>query len=73
MLKQLKAENYHWVMAGHGIPLGPEFFDMAVAYYETAQKLIEESPDIKTAKDKLMKAYPNYWGGLLDLLLPLHF
>ena len=73
MLKQLKAENYNWVMAGHGIPLGSEFFDKAVAYYETAQKLIEESPDVKTAREKLIKAYPDYWGGLLDLLLPLHF
>ena len=73
MLKQLKAESYNWIMAGHGIPLNSQFFDRTILYYETAQKLIEESPDVKTAKDKLMKAYPNYWGGLLDLLLPLHF
>ena len=40
MLKRLKAKNYNWVMAGHGIPMGPEFFDKAVANYETSQKLI---------------------------------
>jgi len=74
MLKQLKAKKYNWVMAGHGIPLGHEFFDKAVAYYETAQKVIEESSDVKTAKKKLMTAYPNYEGeSLLDLLLPFHF
>jgi len=74
MLKQLKAKKYNWVMAGHGMPLGPEFFDKAVAYYETAQKVIDESPDVKTAKKKLMKAYPDYEGeSLLDLLLPAHF
>ena len=61
-------------MAGHGIPMGPEFFDKAVTYYETAQKLIKESPDVKTAKKKLMRAYPDYEGEfLLDFLLPAHF
>jgi hypothetical protein len=75
VLKQYKAKNYNWVMAGHGIPSpGNEFFDKAAEYLATAQKLIQESPDVKTAKEKLVKAYPTYGGVfLLDLLLPAFY
>lgn len=75
ILKQYKAKNYNWVMAGHGIPSpGDEFFDKAAEYLATAQKLIQESPDVKTAKEKLVKAYPSYGGVfLLDFMLPAFY
>ena len=74
MLKELKAKSYNWIMAGHGTPMGPDFFNKAMAYYETVQKVVEQSSDAKTAKAKLIKAYPNYGGVfLLDMMLPPYF
>jgi hypothetical protein len=74
MLKSLQAKNYNWILAGHGIPAGPEFFDKTIEYYDTAQKIIDESPDPKSAKGKLVNAYPKYGGAfLLDMLLPAHY
>jgi len=74
MLKSLKGKDYEWIMAGHGMSLGPEFFDRALQYYETVLKVVGESADAKTAKEKLMKAYPNYGGAfLLDMMLPAFY
>jgi hypothetical protein len=73
-LKMLKEKNYTWVMAGHGIPMGPEFFDKAIGYYETVQKIIQDSPDAQTAKEKIINAYPAYETSfVLDKLLPQHY
>ena len=75
MLKDLKAKNYNLVMTGHGVPMpGAVYADKSIAYFETVENIIKESPDVKTAKEKMMKAYPNYgakW--LLDALLPKHY
>ena len=74
MLKDLKGKGYVWIMAGHGMPMGPEFFDKAIEYYNTVLNVVEESPDPKTAKEKMMAAYPNYGGGfLLDAMLPAFY
>jgi len=43
-------------------------------YFTTLGKVIKESPDVKTAKEKLMTAYPNYGGVfLLDAMLPAFY
>jgi hypothetical protein len=74
MLEALKDKNYNWIMAGHGIPLGPEFLDKAIEYYNTVLKVVGESPDAKTAKEKMMNAYPTYGGAfLLDAMLPAFY
>ncbi|MBW2043814.1 MAG: hypothetical protein JRI96_02845 [Deltaproteobacteria bacterium] len=74
MLKSLRGKNYKWIMPGHVMPMGPEFFDKAIQYYETTLKIIGESPDVKTANEKLIKAYPRYGGTfLLDLFLPAFY
>lgn len=74
MLKSLKEKNYNWIMAGHGIPLGPEFLDKSIEYYNTVLKVVGESPDAKTAKGKMMNAYPTYGGAfLLDAMLPAFY
>ena len=74
MLKDLKGKDYVLVMAGHGMPMGPEFFDKAVEYYNTALKVVEEAPDVKTAKEKMMEVYPNYAAVfLLDQMLPAFY
>ena len=66
--------SINWVMARHAMPIGSEFFDRGVAYYETVLEMVKESPDPKTAKEKMMKAYPNYGGAfLLDMMLPAFY
>ena len=71
-LNEMKGKDWAWVIEGHGIPVdGPEYFSKTIDYYTTLGKVIKESPDVATAKDKMMKAYPSYGGVvLLDLLLP---
>ena len=71
-LNEMKGKDWAWVIGGHGIPLaGPEYFSKTIDYYTTLGKVIRESPDVATAKDKMMKACPSYGGVvLLDLLLP---
>jgi len=71
-LNEMKGKDWAWVIGGHGIPVaGPEYFAKTIDYYTTLGKVIKESPDVATAKDKMMKAYPSYGGAvLLDLLLP---
>jgi hypothetical protein len=71
-LNEMKGKDWAWVIGGHGIPVsGPEYSSKTIDYYTTLGKVIKESPDVATAKDKMMKAYPTYGGVvLLDLLLP---
>jgi glyoxylase-like metal-dependent hydrolase (beta-lactamase superfamily II) len=71
-LNEMKGKDWAWVIGGHGIPVaGPEYFSKTIDYYTTLGRVIKESPDAATAKDKMMKAYPSYGGVvLLDLLLP---
>jgi hypothetical protein len=71
-LNEMKGKDWAWVIGGHGVPLsGPEYFSKTIDYYTTLGKVIKESPDVATAKDKMMKAYPNHGGvALLDMLLP---
>jgi hypothetical protein len=74
MLKSLQEKNYNWILAGHGMPAGPEFFDKTIEYFNTAQSIIDESTDAKSAKEKLVRAYPKYGGAfLLDMMLPAHY
>lgn len=74
ILKNLKGKDYAWIMAGHGMPMGPEFFDKTIEYYNTVLTVVEEAPDAKTAKEKMMAAYPNYGGVfLLDMMLPAFY
>ena len=70
--KEMKGKEWAWVIAGHGIPVpGPEYFSKTIDYFTTLGKVIKESPDVATAKDKMIKAYPGHGGvPLLDLLLP---
>jgi glyoxylase-like metal-dependent hydrolase (beta-lactamase superfamily II) len=74
-LNEMKGKDWAWVIGGHGIPVpGPEYFSKTIDYYTTLGKVIKESPDAATAKDKMLKAYPSYGGVvLLDLLLPGFF
>ena len=65
LLKRLKAKSYRWVMAGHGKPMGPEFFDHATDYLKTAQKALDNSPDIETARSKMIQAYPDWAAPIL--------
>jgi len=45
-----------------------------IKYYETVLKVVEESPDVKTAKEKMIEAYPKYQAVfLLDAMLPAFF
>jgi len=71
-LNEMKGKDWAWVIGGHGIPVpGPEYYSKTIDYYTTLGKVVKESPDVATAKDKIMKAYPSYGGVvLLDLLLP---
>jgi glyoxylase-like metal-dependent hydrolase (beta-lactamase superfamily II) len=70
-LNEMKAKDWAWVIAGHGIPVtGPEYFAKTIDYYTTLGKVVKESKDVATAKEKLIKAYPSYGDVLLDLLLP---
>ena len=71
-LNEMKGKEWAWVIGGHGIPVaGPEYFSKTIDYYTTLGKVVKESPDVATAKDKMIKAYPSYGGAvLLDLLLP---
>jgi len=71
-LNELKVKEYAWVIGGHGIPVsGAEYAAKTVDYYTTLGKVIKESPDAATAKEKMVKAYPNYGGVfLLDMMLP---
>ena len=74
ILNNLKGKDYTWIMAGHGMPMGPEFFDKAIEYYNTVAKVVKEAPDPKAAKEKMMEAYPKYGGAfLLDMLLPAFY
>jgi hypothetical protein len=71
-LNEMKDKEWAWVIGGHGIPVsGPEYFSKTIDYYTTLGKVVKESPDVATAKDKMIKAYPTYGGViLLDILLP---
>jgi len=71
-LNEMKGREWAWVIAGHGIPVpGPEYFSTTIDYFTTLGKVIKESKDAATAKDKMIKAYPGHGGvPLLDLLLP---
>lgn len=71
-LNEMRTKDWAWVIGGHGVPVpGPEYFSKTIDYYTTLGKVIKESPDVASAKDKMMKAYPSYGGVvLLDLLLP---
>ena len=74
-LNEMKGKDWAWVIGGHGIPVsGPEYFSKTIDYFTTLGKVIQESQDVATAKDKMAKAYPSYGGqALLDLLLPGFF
>ena len=74
-LKLIKEKNYNWVMAGHGIPTtGADFADKASDYLTKAQKIIQDSPDVKTAKENLLKEYPSYGAPFfLDFVLPAFY
>ncbi|MFC1780875.1 hypothetical protein ACFLZ8_01245, partial [Planctomycetota bacterium] len=71
-LNEMKEKDWAWVIGGHGIPVpGPEYFSKTIDYYTTLGKVIEESADVATAKEKMIEAYPSYGGVvLLDILLP---
>ena len=71
-LNEMKGNEYAWVIGGHGIPVnGSEYFSKTIDYFTTLGKVIIESKDVATAKEKMIKAYPNYGGVfLLDALLP---
>ena len=74
-LKQLKGMGYVYLIGGHGIPSGPDaYFDAAMGYYAKLGEVVKSSPDPKTAKGKMMQAYPK-WGGvfLLDMMLPAYY
>lgn len=71
-LNEMKGKEYNWVIGGHGIPVnGSEYCAKTIDYFTTLGKAVKGSPDVATAKDKMIKAYPNYGGVfLLDALLP---
>ena len=71
-LNEMKGKEYAWVIGGHGIPVsGTEYFSKTSDYLSALGEVIKESPDAATAKEKMMKAYPNYGGVfLLDMMLP---
>jgi glyoxylase-like metal-dependent hydrolase (beta-lactamase superfamily II) len=73
-LNEMKEKEYAWVIGGHGIPVtGPEYFSKTIDYFTTLGKVIK-SPDVKTAKERMVEAYKNYGGVfLLDLLLPAFY
>jgi len=74
-LNEMKVKEYAWVIGGHGIPVtGPEYFSKTIDYFTTLGKVIKESPDVETAKERMVEAYKNYGGVfLLDLLLPAFY
>ena len=74
-LNEMKAKEYAWVIGGHGIPvIGSEYFSKTIDYFTTLGTVIKESPDMATANEKMIKAYPNYGGVfLLDLFLPAFY
>ena len=74
-LNEMKGKDYAWVIGGHGIPVtGPEYFAKTIEYFTTLGKAVNESPDPAAAKEKMIKAYPNYGAQfLLDLFLPAFY
>jgi hypothetical protein len=71
-LNEMKGKDWAWVIGGHGFPVtGTEYFSKTIDYFTTLGKVLKESADVATAKEKMIKAYPSYGGVfLLDLLLP---
>jgi hypothetical protein len=76
VLKKLQSNRgYEYVISGHGIPSNAaEYFDATLGYYAKLGEIIKGSPDVASAKEKLLKAYPN-WGGVffLDMMLPAYY
>ena len=75
-LKQLQNSNkYSYIICGHGIPSeASAYFDATLGYYAKLGEIVNASPDVATAKEKLLQAYPN-WGGafFLDMMLPAYY
>lgn len=74
-LKFFQSKGYDYIIAGHGIPSGPDaFFSAALDYYAKLDTAVKGSSDPAGAKEKMMQAFPE-WGGvfLLDLMLPRHY
>jgi hypothetical protein len=74
-LKFFQNKGYDYVIAGHGIPSGPDvFFNAALDYYAKLDKAVKGSSDAAGAKEKMIQAFPE-WGAvfLLDALLPMHY
>jgi hypothetical protein len=74
-LKFFQSKGYDYIIAGHGIPSGPDaFFSAALDYYAKLDTAVKGSSDPAGAEEKMMQAFPE-WGGvfLLDLMLPRHY
>ena len=74
-LKFFQGKGYDYIIAGHGIPAGPDkFFSAALNYYVTLDAAVKGSADPAGAKQKMIQAFPE-WGGvfLLDAMLPMHY
>jgi hypothetical protein len=74
-LKVFQSKGYDYIIAGHGIPSGPDtFFSAALDYYAKLDKAVKGSSDPAGAKAKMMQEFPE-WGAvfLLDALLPRHY
>ena len=74
-LEELKKKGYVYLIAGHGIPAGPEvFYDATIGYFTKLDMVIKTSADPAAAKAKMIAAYPT-WGGvfLLDAILTAHY
>ncbi len=74
-LKFFQGKGYDYIIAGHGIPSGPDtFFNDTLNYYYKLNEAVKSSADAAGAKEKMMQVFPEWEGVfLLDALLPMHY
>lgn len=75
-LKKLQSsQTYEYIICGHGIPSNAaDYYEATLGYYAKLGEVVNESPDVAAAKEKLLQAYPK-WGGVffLDIMLPAYY
>ena len=75
ILEDLKGRgNIELILAGHGVPGGPELFDSNIEYLQAAKAALDEATTFEEFKTRLVEAYPDYNGvGLLDMMASMLF
>ena len=66
---------YNYIICGHGVPTdADDYYEATLGYYKTLGSIVGEAPDVVTAKEVLLQAYPDWGGGFfLDMMLPAYY